>query len=206
MPDFIPAADDARRTWATAFKAALATHGAAVGLTPAQITTSQGKCDAIIGRIDDKTAKKNAWQASINAANTGNSSDLGALRETIAAIKTNPGYTDSIGASLGIIGPADLFDPNTYQAEIRGLVLSAPSQVTVSFGKAKGNIDGVNVYARKQGNPEWKFLARDTQSPYVDNTPLEQAGTPEIREYRVRGVVDDVEIGDYSVTLQVTVS
>jgi hypothetical protein len=206
MADFIPPGDDARKTWASTFKTKIATHGPGVGLSAAQVTAAQGKCDAIVGRIDDKAAKKQEWQSSVSAAEAGNYTDFSALRDTIAAIKTNSAYTDAIGADLGIIGPADLFDPNTYQAELRGLVLSAPGQVTVNFGKAKGKVQGVNVYSRKQGTAEWKFLARDTQSPYVDSTPLAQAGTPEIREYRIRAVIDDVEIGDYSVTMQITVS
>ena len=89
---------------------------------------------------------------------------------------------------------------------IRMVTLNGPSQVTVAFGKAKGNIDGVNVYSRRQGTSQWNFLARDTEPPYVDTTPLAQAGQPEIREYRIRAVIDDEEIGDYSVTKQVTVS
>jgi hypothetical protein len=206
MPDFVPAGDDARKTWATAFKAAISTHGAAVGLNPASIAAAQAKCDAIIARIDDKTAKKNAWQASVAAADTGNTADLGDLRATIAAIKTNSGYTDAIGADLGVVGSPSTFDPNSYVAEIKGLDQTAPNQVTVRFGKAKGDIDGVNVYSRLQGTSDWKFLARDTQSPYVDSTPLGTAGKPEIREYRIRGVINDQEIGDYSATLQVTVS
>jgi hypothetical protein len=64
----------------------------------------------------------------------------------------------------------------------------------------------VNVYSRRQGTSPWTFLARDTRSPYVDTTPLAQAGTPEVREYRVRGVIDDVEIGKYSPTRQITVT
>jgi len=206
MADFIPAGDDARKTWATAFSTKIATHGAAVGLTPGLITTTQARCSMITQRIDDKAAKKNAWQASAAACSTGNQVDLTALRATIAAIKTHSGYSEEIGADLGIIGPADLFDPNTYQAELREVRLSMPSQVTVAFGKAKGNIDGVNVYSRRQGTAPWTFLARDTESPYIDTTPLAQAGQPEIREYRIRAVIDDEEIGDYSVTKQVTVS
>ena len=206
MADFIPAGDDPRKTWATAFKAAVATHGPTVGLTPAQVTAAQAKCDAIIGRIDDKTAKKNAWQSSVAAADTGNTADVADLRSTIAAIKTNSGYTPAIGADLGVVGSAGSFDPNTYQAELTSVDQTGPNQVTVKFGKAKGNIDGVHVYARMQGGSEWKFLARDTQSPYVDTTPLGTAGKPEVREYRIRAVINDEEIGDYSDTAQVTVS
>jgi hypothetical protein len=149
---------------------------------------------------------KAAWQAAVAAAQTGNSADFETLRKTIAAMKTHPGYTEEIGQALGIIGTETAFDPNTYVAELKELILSAPGQVTVTFGKAKGKIDGVNVYSRRQGTSPWIFLGRDTQSPYVDTTPLAEAGKPEIREYRIRGVIDDVEIGDYSVTRQITVS
>jgi hypothetical protein len=76
----------------------------------------------------------------------------------------------------------------------------------VNFSKARGNIDAVHVFTRLQGTNDWTFLARDSQSPYIDTTPLAQAGKPEIREYRIRAVIDDVEIGDYSDTQQITVS
>lgn len=108
MADFIPAGDDARKTWAITFKSKIATHGAAVGLTSAQVTAAQAKCDVVIGRIDDKTAKKNAWQSSVTAADSRNATDFGDLRNTIVGIKTNTGYTDAIGADLGVIGSAEV--------------------------------------------------------------------------------------------------
>jgi hypothetical protein len=40
----------------------------------------------------------------------------------------------------------------------------------------------------------------------VDTTPLTEGGKPEICEYRIRAVIADVEIGDYSDTQQITVS
>jgi hypothetical protein len=206
MPDFIPAGDDARKTWATAFKDKIVTHGPTVGLTLPDITAAGLLCDAIVGRIDEKTSKKNAWQASVAAAENGNRADFTALRSKIAAIKTNSGYTEAIGADLGIIGPASAFDPNTYKAELTSVEQTGPNEVTAKFGKAKGNIDGVNLYSRLQGTSPWKFLARDTVPPYVDTTPLATAGQPEIREYRIRAVINDDEIGDYSDTAQVTVS
>ena len=127
-------------------------------------------------------------------------------REAIAGMKTNSGYTPETGAALGIVGESESFDPNSYEGELRELTLSAPGQVTVTFGKAKGQIDAVNVYSRRQGTSAWTFLARDSRSPYIDTTPLAQPGTPEVREYRLRGVIDDVEIGNYSPTRQMTVS
>jgi hypothetical protein len=206
MADFIPSNDGALKTWCTNFKSKIATLGASVGLTAAQITALQGKCDAINGRIDSKMTTKTAWLASVADSNTGNGSDISDLRKSIGAIKKNAGYTQATGADLGIVGGGAAFDPNSYQGELTGVDLTAPAQVTVSWGKANGNIDGVNVYMRRQGTSPWTFLARDTVSPYVDTTPLATAGQPEIREYRVRGVLNDVEIGDYSDTIQLTVN
>jgi hypothetical protein len=40
----------------------------------------------------------------------------------------------------------------------------------------------------------------------VDTTPLAAAGTPEVREYRIHAVIDDVEIGEYSPPRQITVT
>src|SRR5205085_12647644 len=157
-------------------------------------------------RTDDKPETINGWLTSVGAAVTSSTADVADLRSTIAAIKTNSGYTPAIGADLGVVGSAGSFAPNTYQAELASVDQAGPNQVTVKFGKAKGNIDGVHVYARLQGASDWKFLARDTQSPYVDTTPLGTVGKPEVREYRIRAVINDEEIGDYSDTAQVTVS
>ncbi len=35
----------------------------------------------------------------------------------------------------------------------------------------------------------------DTYSPYIDGRPLAQANVPETREYMLRGIMQDVEIG-----------
>ena len=32
--------------------------------------------------------------------------------------------------------------------------------------------DGVNIYAKRDGDADFVFLARDTASPYIDNPPL----------------------------------
>ena len=59
----------------------------------------------------------------------------------------------------------------------------------------KRGVDGMRVYCRRKGQTTWTFLALDTSSPYIDGNPLFQAGVPEVREYMLRGVIDDVEIG-----------
>jgi len=46
-----------------------------------------------------------------------------------------------------------------------------------------------------RGQTTWIKLAMDTSSPYIDGRPLAQAGVAEVREYMLRGVVNDEAIG-----------
>jgi hypothetical protein len=68
--------------------------------------------------------------------------------------------------------------------------------VGIDFNLA--NSEGVNIYSRRDGDGDFKFLARDTVPPYVDNRPLLAAGKPELREYKAIYVVSDAEIGLFS--------
>ncbi|MEI8344984.1 MAG: TIM barrel protein, partial [Candidatus Omnitrophota bacterium] len=72
----------------------------------------------------------------------------------------------------------------------------------IVFNKSKS--DGVNVYSQRDGDAGWVFLARDTESPYVDNRPLLAAGKPEVRRYKAIYVLGDDETGQPSDEITVT--
>jgi hypothetical protein len=74
--------------------------------------------------------------------------------------------------------------------------------VRVRFKKT--GFDGVNVYTRRKGETEWRFLARDTNSPYDDYSELAKEGAAEVPEYRVIGVCKDEQIGLPSDAVTVT--
>ena len=60
------------------------------------------------------------------------------------------------------------------------------------------NSEGVNIYSRRDGDADFKFLTRDTVPPYVDNRPMLVAGKPELREYKAVFVVADKEVSQFS--------
>ena len=97
-------------------------------------------------------------------------------------------------------------DHDNYKAKITKARVSGPGEVTLEFFKGHSSIQGVNIYVRLQGTSEWTKVAFDSQSPYVDTTALALAGKPETREYRIRAVVADVEMGEFSDVTVVTVS
>jgi len=114
----------------------------------------------------------------------------GRFRALAKRIKAHPAYTPAIGEVLQIEGEETVFDGSTYKTKLT--LQTFMGYVQIAFTK-KG-VDGVNIYTRLQGQSEWQYLARDTESPYHDTRPLATPGTPETREYVAYGVKKDVQL------------
>jgi len=101
------------------------------------------------------------------------------LFEEIGRWKSAEGYTDAIGADLGIIGsPAIVHSdpPNLWQGDV------ALNSVELLFNLFEH--DGIWLESLRQGETVFTFLATDTGSPYVDNRPVKTPGQAEWRDYR----------------------
>jgi hypothetical protein len=58
---------------------------------------------------------------------------------------------------------------------------------------------------RLVGAAQWILVGSHRKKfPFDDQTPLKQAGVPEVREYMGRGVINDQEVGQQSDIVQVT--
>jgi hypothetical protein len=90
-------------------------------------------------------------------------------------------------------------------AKPSGRAIGQPdSEVRVEFTKSA--FDGVLIESRRTGQQEWSRLAIDKFSPYVDSRPLARGGKPEVREYRMRFLMHDVPVGEWSDILVATAS
>src|SRR5437667_3562514 len=81
---------------------------------------------------------------------------------------------------------------------LRFLLFKSGSGGVVELDFDKSISDGVNIYAKRDGDADFVFLARDTASPYIDNRPLLVTTKPELREYKAVYVQSDAEIGLFS--------
>ena len=138
--------------------------------------------------------------------NTAVASATHLVRDQVALFKKQPGYTEAIGEVLGVVPSPSPFDPDTYQAKILSAVNTAPGGVVkVRFSKAYGNISGINLYYRLQGQTVFQLIGFRQNTPFVDDTPVAQPNVPEVREYQGIAVISDVEIGLASDIVAVTV-
>lgn len=201
MADFIPPADDAKIIWLTNLRDTIDTYSATLGLSAGRVTQIKAWCNDLIAQINATNTAKQAWLAVAATKATQETTSLGGLRGEIKQWKANPACTNAIAAALKIAGTGGGFDPNTYKAEITKVEVIA-GHVQIKF--KKGQSDGVNLYSRLKGQSVWKFVSRDTNSPYDDYTALAVPGTPEVREYQAYGVLSDQQIGQPSDIVTVT--
>jgi len=189
--NFIPRPRGEYRDWLQNLSDKIATIGPTLGLAPADVTAIQTTCAGQIARIDALTPAETTLQGLQEAEADGRVQTDATLREEIADWKRLDTWTNQIAADLNVISPTTAFDPDTYKPEFKlGLVAG---EIRLDW-KKKG-ADGVAIYARLAGQTTWTRIGIDTSSPYIDGRPLAQAGVPETREYMLRGMLKDEEIG-----------
>ena len=157
-----------------------------------QSEASQDRCTRITAALAANEKARADYKSQVKATNAIKKVDMAGLRADIRLIKASAGYTLAIGEDLGIVTPPVTQtiasgDKASAKAEARG--------DTVIISWKKGTLDGVNVYMRRQGESDWRRLnPRHPQPVRGPDAPLLKPGVPEVREYRVTGVIKDKEV------------
>jgi hypothetical protein len=200
--DYIPNGDDQFLLWHDRLKTAATSIGATLGIAAADLTMlNDDNTDAHDKIAASMTASAAAQQAtSVKNASRGTAESN--VRNLARRVKAHKNYTPALGEQLGIEGAEDTTNLATSKPRMTGKAL--PHGV-VELQFVKGKSDGVNIYSQRDGDGSFIYLARDTQSPYVDNRPLLVAGKPETRKYKAIYVRNDAEIGQPSDEVVVTV-
>lgn len=119
----------------------------------------------------------------------------------VRQIKSHPAYTEEIGHRLGIIGTEEGTDPNTAQPTFSAEAL-AGGEVRLKW--LKGTFSGVIIEGRASGEGTWISLGVDHFSPFVDTRHNATPNRPEVREYRMRYLLKDEPVGEWSAIVTVT--
>jgi hypothetical protein len=116
-------------------------------------------------------------------------------RNLVQRIKKSPGYTDAIGKDLGLVAAAPQAPEGEPKPSFRAAALPG-SEVRLDWTKA--GFTGVVIQGKRQGDGDWVTLGRDNYSPFEDKRPPLTAGAPETRQYRMRYLKKDDEVGAWS--------
>ena len=128
---------------------------------------------------------------------------LGRIFALVGRLKLQPGYSESLGTDLGIVGRENAAENATPKFTLRTLPGQGAEVVRLRFFKFGHT--GVCMESRRGGG-DWEPLAVDTESPYDDERPLLAADTPELREYRMRFWDKGTPNGEWTGVAKMTVS
>lgn len=226
--DYLPNADNDLLVWFNSFQLKFAHYGPTLGFTAADVTGVADDYNMLAYVVQASELIRNESQARTSYKNVVRDGPLGTvqptppsvptltppttivppgitprLRALVQRLKTQPGYTDSIGSDLGIIATAAA--PSTTPAKPTATTSAEPGS-TVRIDWVKGGFDGVLVESQRGDEAVWTPLGTDLQSPYNDTRAPLHPGAPEVRRYRLRYVKGDAPTGDYSDTMTVTTS
>jgi hypothetical protein len=203
--DYLPTDLGGKILWTTNFSTRLAVHAAALSVAPAKQT-------ALNTRITDfqtaantlETAKTNYHSkvTELKAKQKVAISDLGGVRSIVNEIQESPALTDIIAEDLGIIVEEGEVDPNTLVPIIKKLLATGEGWVLVEF--LKGKAERINIYCKRGNETEFTLIGTDGESPYLDSRE-NLTDAPERREYKIRIVMKDVEVGQFSAVLSIVV-
>ena len=120
------------------------------------------------------------------------------VRNLMARIKNSPGYDESIGRRLGIIGPERVLDPSTLRPQLKVRLVNG-GQPEICWKKQRLGAIRLEV-DRGQG---WTYLTVDARPNTPDPFPLPP--TPALWKYRALYLKNDQPIGQWSDVVTVNV-
>ncbi len=196
--DYIPDRDAEFLAWHNNYKTQVAALKTTFGLADAEVTAVADDNTSAHTKVTAANTAKQASQASTQDKSTVKRGIEARSRTLANKLKAHANYTAALGQQLGIIGPEDTTDLTNAKPTLK-VDDSTPGRITVEFTKSIS--DGVNFYSKRAGETAFSFLARDTDSPYVD-TRAPGGNVPETRQYYAVYVLHDETIGLQSDTVQ----
>jgi len=223
---YLPSDDAGKAAWLNNLAGKLPTYQAALGLLPADVTGAAADAAFFTYALNAQTqvaAYAQQWTAYKNAARNGSDLALGLApvapvftappaavapgiigRATalVARIKVAPGYTDSIGQALQLIGADQIVDVNTLKP-VLDVELDA-GQVDISW--LKQGMDGLELWVDRGDGKGFGFLAIDTIPNYTDTAAMPAAGQSALWKYKGIYLQADQRVGQWSDIVSIPVA
>lgn len=189
--DYVPNGDLQFKDWLRNFVTVLAPLAEQLGLQENDVTDLAGKREEFEAAIMDVVAKRAAARGAVQNKKAVRMSAEKMLRPLVRRITAHPSMDNALRSRLGLNVPSERRAVYSAGSEAPEVYLEAkPGSVLIHFGTNPGNehlngkpdwAKGCNIYRKKDGEPEYSFIAFDTSSPYLDHI----SGPPTRITYKV---------------------
>lgn len=189
--DIVPAKRDARYRWYKNISLNVVGEGVKFNAAPADAAAMKATVDGIMAKMDATETAQKTLGTTRKLEETTEKTGLTQVRIQFKNWKTLAGWAASGSSTvLQVDNNSTPLNPDTYQTHLTASLV--PGGVRLDFTK-KG-VEAMAFYGRVVGTTVWHKVGTCNHSPFIDNTPLAEAGRSEMREYMARGVVNDTEL------------
>jgi len=219
MADYIPSSDADFDVWATNFVDNVVANAAALGLTPAQVTSLQGGQADWSGKYPASNAAQAAMNSAVQAKNDSRSGYEDLIRSLAKIVQSSPQVTDAQRQSLGLnvrlttrtaVGAPSSRPVATIDTSqrLRHTINFVDELTPTSRAKPDG-VQGCEIWM-KVGEPapagpkDVHYLALDTRTPYTVEFEAGDAG--KTAYYMLRWISTRAESGPWSATVTGTIT
>jgi hypothetical protein len=214
---WLPRTDSAKRDWLNAFAGELGNHAPTVGVTAAEVAAVQADAaffDYLMGAQQAFGNAAQQWTSYKNKARNGTGTSMGPMpaaptlgtppaaiapgiftriTKLVVRIKAHPGYTESIGQALDIIGAEQVVDPAAMKPNLATTLQAGHPAI----GWEKGDADALEIWVDR-GSGTFVSLAIDTVPDYLDTYPLPAPGQTALWRYKAIYRIGDEQVGQWS--------
>ena len=196
MPHYIPQSDPGFDAWQNNFVTYVNANASALGITPAEVAELIGTRVAWNTSYSMNITAHNAARGATEAKDNSRDAHESVIRKLTKKVQAREETTDVQREALDITVPDTTRTPLSEQIVLTEppprveAICTAPKQVRVDWyptpvdteseAKPQG-IDGVAIWYAEGGIPAdesgWRFLALDTNSPYVHNVGNDETVT-----------------------------
>ena len=221
---YLPATDAGRLPWLNNFAIKLPSYSTVLGLNAgdvASVTADAAFFSYVLNSQLQIAAYAQQWTAYKNLARDGgavsiitapvapvlgvapalvNPGIFTRVKTMVARIRVAPGYTDSIGQALQIIGADHTVDLTT----VKPVITAQLDAGQVDIGWTKQGMDGIEIQVDRGSG--FVFLAIDTVPGYTDTAPMPPAGQSALWKYKAIYKQGDDRVGQWSDVVNIPVA
>ncbi|MBI5215430.1 MAG: hypothetical protein HY960_06715 [Ignavibacteriae bacterium] len=202
--DYLPRIDAQFVIWFANFVGKVPQYKDTYGIKDDEINQYSADLTALKERLELIESTKKTLHSLVEGKDSMISDISKRIRTTAILVKRHKDYKAEDGENLGIIAPADM-DEATLSAIAKPMFQALAMSNFVRLDWIKSAYDGVIIECKRGNETTFSRLSPDNRSPYEDARPNLQPDVPEIRVYRMRYILNEKEVGNWSDEVKVVV-
>jgi|GEM_PF-1133955 hypothetical protein len=195
--DYLPGTDGEQLIWLGNFARKLNSIGATVGVTPEQAEQFEIVRANFQSNLDTVATKKSDYRSAVTRKDEQKVAMLKLIRDTVGRVKHHENYTTALGDELGIVAPETPGIPGGG-ADAKPEFVATQLADRIRLDWIKSIYDSVIVQCKRGSETTFTLLGADMISPFEDLRQNINVAVPEVRIYRMRYAMKDIEIGQWS--------